>query len=342
MQFIDEARIYLKAGNGGNGCVSFRREKFIEFGGPNGGNGGRGGGITIKVDNNIRTLKLFEKRSSFKAENGRPGEGNNCYGASGKDIIIKVPKGAQLLDDTGAILMFDFADDNAEWQVLKGGRGGLGNHCFKSSINQAPRKATEGEIGEELHVILKLKLLSDVGLIGLPNVGKSTIVQMCTNSKTKIANYAFTTLKPALGIVEIGYHNFVIADLPGLIAGASEGRGLGLQFLKHVERCKVLLHVLSATSKTIVDDYCKIRREIENYSANVKEKEEVIVLNKVDLILEEDREKILQELQEKIGKRVYISSIAHQDELMALMETIFHHYFSHKMVENDFLKFSPI
>lgn len=342
MRFIDEVRIYLKAGNGGNGCVSFRREKFIEFGGPNGGNGGKGGSIIIKVDNNMRTLRFFAKKSSFKADNGRPGEGSNRYGASSKDIVIKVPKGTQLLDETGKILLFDFDKNGEEWQVVQGGRGGLGNHCFKSSTDRAPRKATKGDIGEELNVVLKLKLLSDVGLVGLPNVGKSTIVQMCTNSKTKIANYAFTTLKPALGIVEIGYHNFVIADLPGLIAGASDGKGLGLQFLKHVERCKVLLHVLSATSKTIVDDYFKIRYEIENYNDSMKTKDEVIVLNKVDLISEEERKNILQELQEKIGKRVYVSSVAHQTELMSLMETMFHHYFSHKMVENNFLTFSPL
>lgn len=342
MQFIDEARLYLKAGNGGNGCVSFRREKYIEFGGPNGGNGGRGGSITIKVDKNIRTLTFFTKKPSFKAENGRPGAGSNCYGASGANIVITVPQGTQIFDETDTIMLFDFDHEDAEWQILKGGRGGLGNHCFKSSTNQAPRKATQGELGEELNVILKLKLLSDVGLVGMPNVGKSTIVQMCTNSKTKIANYAFTTLKPALGIVDVDYHNFVIADLPGLIAGASEGRGLGLQFLKHVERCKVLLHVLNATSKTIIEDYYQIRHEVENYGENMKEKEEVIVLNKIDLISEEECEILLKKLQKKIGKRVYISSVAHQAELMALMATIFYHYFSHKMVENDFLTFSPI
>lgn len=342
MSFFDEATIHLQAGNGGNGCLSFRREKFIEFGGPNGGNGGKGGDILIKVDNNLKTLFHFAKKNRFKAENGKDGQSQNCFGAAGKNLTLNVPRGTQIFDESGENLFYDLDQHDSEFLLVCGGRGGLGNNCFKSSRNQSPRKFTNGEKGQENILQMKLKLLSDVGLVGLPNVGKSTIVSMCTNSKTKIANYAFTTLKPALGVVEIGYQNFIIADLPGLIVGASQGRGLGLDFLKHVERCEVLLHVLAADSKNILQDYLQIKDEINAYSHTMQDKQEIIVLSKVDLISEEDLENLINFLQEKLGKKIYITSVAHKKNLMQLMEEIFYKHFAKKTVDNDFLKFSPI
>ncbi len=293
MQFIDEAKIYIKAGNGGHGAVSFRREKYIDRGGPDGGDGGSGGSIVFRSNSHLNTLLKFRYKKHFKAENGEQGKGHNRTGKSRDNMILEVPVGTQIFSEDGLLLIHDFTKDNEDYEILKGGGGGLGNSHFKSSTNQAPRKRTEGEVGDELDVALKLKLLSDAGLIGLPNVGKSTFLARTTSAKPKIADYHFTTLKPGLGVVYVSDEEFVLADIPGLIKGAHEGSGLGDRFLKHIERCGVLIHIIDAMSDDIVKDYDVIRAELESYSPMLKEKQEIICLNKNDVIAEE-------ELQEKI------------------------------------------
>jgi GTP-binding protein len=302
MQFIDEAIIYLKAGNGGNGCASFRREKFVDRGGPDGGDGGRGGSIIFKANNNLNTLLDFRYKRHFKAENGEQGKGACKYGKSGKNMIIDVPVGTQILYENNDSILFDFTENGQSFEILKGGTGGLGNSHFKSSINQAPRRKTEGEVGEELYIRLHLKLLSDVGLVGLPNAGKSTFLSIVTAAKPKIADYPFTTLKPILGVVYCDEQEFVIADIPGLIEGASQGHGLGDKFLKHIERCNILLHLIDGSSDDIVRDYKTIKHELHSYSMVLVNKIEIICINKIDL-LNSDEIKIKVQLLSDFTKR---------------------------------------
>ncbi len=298
MQFIDEAKIYIKAGNGGNGSISFRREKFIEHGGPDGGNGGNGGSIVVQSNSQLSTLLHFKYKRHFIAKNGEQGKGSNCTGKSKSPLVIKVPVGTQILSEDKKIIIYDLEKENDKFEILKGGKGGLGNNYFKSSINQSPRKKTKGMIGQEMNIVLRLKLLSDVGLVGLPNVGKSTILASITAASPKIANYPFTTLKPVLGMVYRDDQEFVVADIPGLIRGASKGKGIGDRFLKHIERCKVLVHVLDATSNNIREDYAIIRNELDLYSPLFKEKKELICFNKIDLI----SEKLLKEKLKNFNK----------------------------------------
>jgi GTP-binding protein len=305
MQFIDEARIYIKAGDGGHGAVSFRREKYIDNGGPDGGDGGNGGSIIFKSNSHLNTLLQFRFKRHFKADNGEQGKGRNCTGKSRAPLVLEVPVGTQILSEDGMLLIHDFTKDEEEFEILKGGKGGLGNTHFKSSTNQAPRKRIDGELGEEMDVCLKLKLLSDAGLVGLPNVGKSTFLAKTTAAKPKIANYHFTTLKPGLGVVYVNDEEFVLADIPGLIEGAHEGSGLGDRFLKHIERCGVLIHVIDATSENVQDDYLTIRNELESYSPLLKEKTEIICLNKTDSIDEEQLEEQIKILKDLTGQKIY-------------------------------------
>ncbi len=284
MHFIDEAKIYLKAGDGGNGVASFRREKFIEFGGPDGGNGGKGADIILVGVNSLNTLIDFRYKQHFKAPKGKNGMGANCYGASGETLYIQVPVGTEIYAEDNETLIGDISHDGQEIVIAKGGRGGLGNINFKSSVNQAPRKATKGFQGDELWIWIKLKLLSDVGLLGLPNAGKSTFLSVVTSAKPKISNYPFTTLKPQLGVAYIGHEELVIADLPGLIEGASQGHGLGDKFLKHIERCKVLLHIIDITNDDPIKAYNTIYYELANYKESLIQKKELIVLSKCDLV----------------------------------------------------------
>ena len=295
MQFIDEAKIYLQAGNGGNGASSFRREKFIPRGGPDGGDGGRGGSIIFECVKDLNTLIDFRFQQQFIAKSGVKGHGANRSGVSGDDMILKVPVGTQIVSDDEQDVIADLTSDGERFTVVKGGRGGLGNSNFKTSTNRAPTFAQDGEEGEKLWVRLKLKLLSDAGLLCLPNAGKSTFLSATTRAKPKIADYPFTTIKPQLGVVYIDSHEFVLADLPGLIKGASEGRGLGDRFLKHVERCGVMLHLLDGSAEDIVENYATIRAELAGYSPELLEKSEVIAINKIDLLSKE-------ELKEKIKK----------------------------------------
>ena len=305
MQFIDEAKIYIKAGNGGHGAVSFRREKYIERGGPDGGDGGRGGSIIFKSNSHLNTLIKFLFKKHFKADDGEQGKGYNKTGKSRDPLILEVPVGTQIFSEDGNLLIYDFVKDQEEFEIIKGGKGGLGNSHFKSSTNQAPRKRTEGEVGGEMDVALKMKLLSDTGLVGLPNVGKSTLLSVSTSAKPKIADYHFTTLKPGLGVVYVSDEEFVLADIPGLIKGAHEGSGLGERFLKHIERCGVLIHVIDATHEDVATDYKTIRNELESYSPLLKEKYEILCINKTDSVSEDELKEKMQILKNLTNKKVH-------------------------------------
>jgi GTPase len=308
MQFIDEAQIYIKAGNGGHGAVSFRREKYIEHGGPDGGDGGGGSSVIFKSNSHLNTLIQFRFKRHFKADNGEQGKGYNKTGKSMAPLILEVPVGTQIYSEDGHLLIYDFVNDQEEFEIIKGGKGGLGNSHFKSSTNQSPRKRTDGEVGEEMEVVLKMKLLSDAGLIGLPNVGKSTFLSVSTSAKPKIADYHFTTLKPGLGVVYISEEEFVLADIPGLIAGAHEGHGLGDRFLKHIERCGVLIHVIDAGNEDAIADYKTIREELESYSPLLKDKYEILCINKIDSVTEEEVAKKAKALSDLTGKKVHLIS----------------------------------
>ena len=313
MQFIDEAVIYVKAGNGGNGAISFRREKYIPKGGPDGGDGGKGGDIIMRCVANLNTLLDFKYTREFIAQNGENGHGANSHGKSGDDLIINVPVGTEVYFEDEEEARIDFKNIGQEVVIARGGNGGFGNTYFKSSVNQAPRRANPGQEGEEFTLFLKLKILSDVGLIGLPNAGKSTFLSVATKAKPKIADYPFTTLEPQLGVVSIDDYDFVIADLPGLIEGASDGKGLGDRFLKHTERCGVLLHLIDINSEDIVKDYKTIRKELKKYSTVLAKKDEIVALSKCDSLPEEEQEikKTLIEKEVKKGTKVFlISSVA--------------------------------
>ena len=322
MKFLDEAKIYIKAGDGGNGACSFRHEKFIEFGGPDGGCGGKGGDIVFVAQNNLNTLIDFRYQQHFKAEKGQNGAGRNCTGASGQDLRILVPVGTEIVLDDGKTVLADLAQENAQFVAAKGGHGGRGNEFFKTSTNQAPHFAEEGQPGEELWVWLRLKLIADVGLVGLPNAGKSTFLTALTRARPKIADYPFTTLHPNLGVATVDEKEILLADIPGLIEGASEGAGLGDKFLKHVERCGVLIHLIDATVEDVISPYQIIRRELENYSQTLAQKPEIIALNKCDALLPEEVEAKLQQLKQATKKPVFaISGVAHTG-LQTLMRQV--------------------
>ena len=297
MKFLDEAKIYVKAGDGGAGCISFRREKFIEFGGPDGGDGGRGGHIIVEAHDNLNTLIDFRYHQHFKAERGHHGKGAHRTGADGKDIIIKVPVGTQIFYEDKDSLLADFTTPGQRMILCQGGMGGRGNSQFKSSTNQAPRRADTGVPGKELWIWLRLKLIADAGLIGLPNAGKSTFLAATTRAKPKIADYPFTTLAPQLGVVHVDNHEFVLADIPGLIEGALEGVGLGTRFLGHIERCHVLLHLIDGTQEDIVKAYQIIREELVCYGAALEKKTEIVALNKCDALSAEEIKKKISALQ---------------------------------------------
>jgi GTPase len=284
MKFLDETKIFVKSGNGGAGCMSFRREKYIEFGGPDGGDGGRGGHVIMECVAGLNTLVDYRFKQHFKARTGGHGMGQDRTGAFGADLIIKVPVGTQVFDESKDFMIADFTEVDETKIIARGGGGGLGNAHFKSSTNRAPRRTTPGEAGEEIWLWLRLKLLADAGLVGLPNAGKSTFLSIVTRARPKIADYPFTTLRPQLGVVADGNREFVMADIPGLIKGAHEGTGLGDRFLGHVERCGVLLHLIDGASDDIAGDYKIIRDELAAYGNGLAEKREIIGLNKIDLL----------------------------------------------------------
>ncbi|KQW17384.1 GTPase Obg [Afipia sp. Root123D2] len=284
MKFLDEAKVYIRSGDGGNGCVAFRREKFIEYGGPNGGNGGRGGDVIVEAVDGLNTLIDYRYQQHFKAPKGVHGMGSDRHGANGKNIVLKVPVGTQIFDEDRETLLHDFTKLGETFVLAKGGNGGFGNAHFKSSTNRAPRHANPGQPGEERWIWLRMKLIADAGLIGLPNAGKSTFLSVVSAAKPKIADYPFTTLHPQLGVVAIDGREFVLADIPGLIEGAHEGAGLGDRFLGHVERCRVLLHLVDATCEHAGKAYKTVRHELEAYDSHLAEKIEIVALNKIDAV----------------------------------------------------------
>ena len=284
MKFLDQVKIYIKAGNGGDGSPSFRREKYVEYGGPDGGDGGKGGSIILKSEENLNTLIDYRYQQHHKAKRGENGAGQNRTGKRGDDLILKVPLGTQVFEEDNKTLIYDFTKIGEEFIAAAGGRGGLGNTRFKSSTNRAPRKYTKGTVGEEFIIWLQLKTIADIGIIGLPNAGKSSLLAALTNANPKIANYQFTTLNPNLGVASYDDKEITIADIPGLIEGAHEGTGLGTQFLKHIERCKSLLHLIDITNENLDNSYDQVKNELKNYSLELLKKKELIVLNKTDLI----------------------------------------------------------
>ena len=312
MKFLDQAKIYLKSGDGGNGCCSFRREKYIEFGGPNGGNGGRGGDVIFEAVPNLNTLIDFRYRQHFKAERGHNGEGKERFGRKGENLIIKVPVGTEIVADDGETVIKDMLIPYERFTIAKGGDGGYGNAMFKTSTNQAPRRADPGRPGEEMWVWLKLKMIADVGLLGFPNAGKSTFLSAVTSARPKIADYPFTTLHPNLGIAKIDDEEMLIADIPGIIEGAHEGIGLGDHFLRHVERCAVLLHLIDGTEEDVAGRYKAIRKELKLYSPVLAQKQEIIVLNKIDALTAEEITEKAKALQ-KAGRKkpMLMSGAAH-------------------------------
>ena len=294
MKFLDQVKIFVKAGDGGPGSASMRREKFIEFGGPDGGDGGKGASIILIAERNLNTLIDYRYTQHFKAEKGQNGMNKNKTGRNGKDLYLKVPIGTQILEEDNKTLLFDFKNEKEEFVVANGGKGGLGNTNFKSSTNRAPRKFTKGTLGEEFWIWLQLKTIADIGIIGLPNAGKSSLLAAITNANPKIANYKFTTLNPNLGVATYDNKEITLADIPGLIEGAHTGVGLGIKFLKHIERCKTLLHMIDITEENLEKSYNQIKEELGSYSKELLKKKEVIVLNKIDLLDKKTVEEIVK------------------------------------------------
>ncbi len=321
--FIDEAKIWVKAGDGGNGCLSFRREKYVPKGGPDGGDGGKGGSIYFEAAANLDTLLDFAGRHHFKAENGKDGEGGKRHGADGEDLIIKVPAGTLIYDDELKILLKDMDKVGMKVRVCIGGKGGKGNKAFASATNQAPRTTTRGKEGQQRNIRLELKLLADVGLVGKPNAGKSTLISRCSAARPKIADYPFTTLEPVLGIVELsGFRRFVMADIPGLIEGSHNGAGLGYEFLRHIERTTIIAHVLDimpVDGTEPVENYKSIRGELKSYSKALAKKAEVIIANKIDL---DPDGKIVKEIKAKLKKKVYPISAVTGEGVKELAEVL--------------------
>ena len=325
MKFLDQVKIYVKAGDGGSGSASFRREKFVEFGGPDGGDGGNGGSIIFIADRNLNTLIDFRYRQHFKAEKGHGGQGKKKTGKNGKDLILKVPVGTQIFEEDNNTLINDFTKSDQKIFIANGGRGGLGNVRFKSSINRSPRKKTNGNEGESFWIWLQLKVIADIGIIGMPNSGKSSLLSVITRAKPKIANYPFTTINPNLGVASYDNKEVTIADIPGLIEGAHEGMGLGDKFLRHIERCKNILHLIDITNKNILENYQKIREELRKYSNKLIKKSEIIVLNKIDMIDDETIYAKKNIFKKKLKKKVYIISALKNKGLQTIKKILISH-----------------
>ena len=304
MKFLDQVKIYVKAGNGGSGSPSFRREKFIEFGGPDGGDGGKGGSIILRSERNLNTLIDFRYKQHFKAQRGENGKGKNQSGKGGSNLYLKVPIGTQVFEEDNKTLIYDFKKENEEFVAAIGGKGGLGNTRFKSSTNRAPKKFTKGSMGEDFWLWLQLKTIADIGIIGLPNAGKSSLLAAITSATPKIANYKFTTLNPNLGVAVYDDKEIILADIPGLIEGAHTGVGLGIKFLKHIERCKTLLHLIDVSNEDLVNSYKQVKEELKKYSKDLLKKNELIVLNKIDLLNKKELKRKKDNFTDILNKNV--------------------------------------
>jgi GTP-binding protein len=309
MKFLDQAKIYIKAGDGGSGSAHFRREKFVEYGGPDGGDGGDGGSIIVESDRNLNTLIDFRYAQHFKAEHGKAGSKRNRTGANGKDLVLKVPVGTQIYEEDNNSLIYDFTKNKEKYLVAAGGKRGLGNVRFKTSTNRAPKKKTLGKLGEEFWIWFQLKIIADIGIIGRPNAGKSSLLAALTRAKPKIANYPFTTINPNLGVTYYNGKEIVLADIPGLVEGAHKGVGLGDKFLRHIERCKVLLHLIDLTEENLVEKYEKIKLELSAYDKTLVKKKEIIIFNKSDLLKKQSIDEKLKEFRKKIKKKYEIISV---------------------------------
>ena len=322
MKFLDQVKIFIKAGNGGSGSPSFRREKFIEFGGPDGGDGGKGGSIILKSERNLNTLIDFRYQQHFKSERGSDGKGKNQTGRGGKNLYLKVPVGTQVFEEDNKTLIFDFKKESDEFLVAVGGKGGFGNTRYKSSTNRAPKKFTKGNKGEEYWIWLQLKTIADIGIIGLPNAGKSSLLASITSATPKIANYKFTTLNPNLGVAVYDDKEITLADIPGLIEGAHEGVGLGIKFLKHIERCKSLLHMIDITENDLKKSYSQVRKELKNYSKDLLKKDEIVVLNKVDLLDDKEVKKIKDSFLKKYKVKLITLSTLNKKSISEIKSKI--------------------
>ena len=313
MKFLDQAKIYVEAGSGGSGSASFRREKFVEFGGPDGGDGGDGGSVVFSTSKNLNTLIDFRYRQHFKAARGEDGKGKKKTGKNGKDLILKIPIGTQIFEEDNNTLIEDLNKPEQKLIIAKGGEGGLGNVRFKSSINRSPRKKTDGNKGESFWIWLQLKVIADIGIIGMPNSGKSSLLSVITSAKPKIANYPFTTINPNLGVANYDDKEITLADIPGLIEGANEGIGLGDKFLRHIERCKSILHLIDITEDNLLENYSKIRKVLHKYGNKLAKKRELIVFNKVDMLNDEQINKKIEIFRKKIKKKIFtISALKHK------------------------------
>ena len=327
MKFLDQVKIYIKAGNGGSGSPSFRREKFIEFGGPDGGDGGKGGSVVLVSERNLNTLIDYRYQQHFKAERGGDGKGKNQTGKGGDNLYLKVPIGTQVFEEDNKTLIFDFKKEKEEYTAAVGGKGGFGNTRFKSSTNRAPRKFTKGLKGEDFWIWLQLKTIADIGIIGLPNAGKSSLLASITSANPKIANYKFTTLNPNLGVAVYDDKEITLADIPGLIEGAHKGVGLGTKFLKHIERCKTLLHLIDVTEKDLIRSYKQIRAELGKYSKSLLKKNEIIVLNKIDLIDKKNLDSKKKILSSKIKKKIYDLSTFDKSKISKIKSKLLEYVF---------------
>ena len=315
MKFLDQVKIYIKAGNGGHGSPSFRREKFIEFGGPDGGDGGKGGSVILKSERNLNTLIDYRFQQHHKAERGENGSGQNRTGRGGEDLFLKVPVGTQVFEEDNKTLIYDFSKEGEEFVAANGGKGGLGNTRFKSSTNRAPKKFTKGVFGEEYVIWLQLKTIADVGIVGLPNAGKSSLLGAITNATPKIANYKFTTLNPNLGVATYDDKEITLADIPGLVEGAHEGIGLGIQFLKHIERCKTLMHLIDITNEDLENTYQQVKNELGSYSKELLNKKEIIILNKTDLLDGDTVKEIVKNFSKNKSSEVVTLSTIEKDSV---------------------------
>ncbi len=325
MKFLDQAKIHIKAGDGGSGASSFRREKFVEFGGPDGGDGGKGGSVIFVADKNLNTLIDFRYQQHFKAEKGENGKGRKKTGKSGNDLILKVPVGTQIFEEDNNTMIEDLTKSEQKIILANGGNYGLGNVRFKSSTNRAPRKRTKGSEGESFWIWLQLKVIADIGIVGLPNSGKSSLLSKLTAAKPKIANYPFTTINPNLGVANYDDKEVTLADIPGIIEGAHKGLGLGDKFLRHIERCKSLLHLIDITDENFLKNYFKVRKELSRYSKKLIKKNEIIVFNKIDILEEANINKKISIFQKKLNKKVYMISTLKKKGLTDIKKILINH-----------------